>query len=160
MLTQWLRCTWLCSVLGCCAFVGLSPILARADSATEPPLALATNDARLRWGPCPAIFPTGCEIAVLHGDPAKPNADAFLKVPANYTIPPHWHTSAERMVLIAGELRVEYAGHRPDALTPGMYAYGPPKAPHKASCSAAGPCVLFIAFESPVDAHAATGGAE
>ena len=106
---------------------------------------------------CPPIFPQGCELAVLHGDPAKPNADVFLKVPAGYTIPPHWHTSAERMVLVAGRLKVEYTGHPPANLEPGTYAYGPAKAPHTAKCEDAGPCVLFIAFEAPVDAHAAEG---
>jgi hypothetical protein len=35
---------------------------------------------------------------------------------------------------------------------PGTYVYGPAKAPHKAECRKAGECVLFIAFEGPVDA--------
>ena len=98
-----------------------------------------------------------CEIAVLHGDPAKPNADVFLKVPAKYEIPPHSHTSAERMVLVSGELEVTYRGQTPSMLKPGMYAYGPAGAPHKASCTSAEACVLFIAFEAPVDAHAFDG---
>lgn len=34
----------------------------------------------------------------------------------------------------------------------GMYAYGPAKLPHKAYCASGAPCVLFIAFESAVDA--------
>ena len=145
------------SGLGCCGLLVLSGCLAGAESSSDKPLALAFGDAQLKWGPCPPLFPTGCEIAVLHGDPAKPNADVFFKVPANYAIPPHWHTSAERMVLVSGELHVEYAGHGASLLKPGTYAYGPPKAPHKAACTDAGPCVLFIAFESPVDAQAATG---
>jgi hypothetical protein len=39
-------------------------------------------------------MPAGCGLAVLHGDPAKTNADVFLRIPANATIPEHWHTSA------------------------------------------------------------------
>jgi anti-sigma factor ChrR (cupin superfamily) len=126
---------------------------AGAEVPSEKPLTLAFGDAQLKWGSCPPIFPKGCEIAVLHGDLAKPNADVFLKVPANYTIPSHWHNSAERMVLVSGEFYIEYTGHSPSVLKPGTYAYGPIKAPHKASCTDSGPCVLFIAFESPVDAH-------
>ena len=34
----------------------------------------------------------------------------------------------------------------------GPDAYGPAKLPHKAECKKAGLCILFIAFESPVDA--------
>lgn len=89
---------------------------------------------------------------MLHGDPAKANADVFFKVPGNFDIPQHWHTSAERMVLVSGELQVTYDGQEPVMLKPGMYAYGPAKVPHKASCAKGDPCVLFIAFESAVDA--------
>ena len=98
----------------------------------EAPLARTTKDAQLKWGPCPAFLPKGCEIAVLHGDPAKNNADIFFKVPANSVIPRHWHTSAERMVLVSGELHVTYDGHKAVVLKPGTYAYGPAKLPHKA----------------------------
>src|SRR5688572_23921336 len=121
------------------------------DSA-EAPLALAADDAAVNWGPCPAFMPKGCALAVLHGDPSKNNADAMLKVPAGAEIPRHWHTSAERMVLVAGELTVTYDGQRAALLKPGMYAYGPAKAPHKATCAKGAACVLFIAFESPIDA--------
>ena len=125
-----------------------------AAFAQEAPLARTAGDAALKWGGCPDFMPKGCEIAVLHGDPAKNNADVFFKVPANAVIPRHWHTSAERMVLVAGELHVTYDGHETAVLKPGTYAYGPARLPHKAECKGAVPCVLFIAFESPVDAVA------
>jgi len=115
-------------------------------------LTRSAQDAQLQWGPCPPFMPAGCGLAVLHGDPAKPNADVFLKLPANAVIPEHWHTSAERMVLVAGELSVHYKGQAKVVLKPGMYAYGPAKLPHSASCAGSASCVLFIAFESAVDA--------
>lgn len=120
--------------------------------APEQALARSAQDVQLQWGPCPPFMPAGCGLAVLHGDPTKANADVFLKVPANAAIPEHWHTSAERMVLVAGELHVNYKGQAKAVLTPGMYAYGPAKLPHSASCAGSAPCVLFIAFESAVDA--------
>ena len=64
----------------------------------EPALARTADDAQLEWGPCPPFLPKGCAIAVLHGDPAHGNFDVFFKVPAQSSIPLHWHTSAERMV--------------------------------------------------------------
>jgi len=145
----------LLSALWCGSLVSFLGVAVVAAAPADKPVAFTFTDPQLKWGPCPPLFPEGCQIAVLHGDPAKPNADVFLKVPANYTIPPHWHTSAERMVLVSGELHVEYAGHSPSVLKPGTYAYGPPTAPHNASCTDNGPCVLFIAFESPIDAHPA-----
>lgn len=117
-----------------------------------------TVSSALQWGPCPAIFPTGCQIAVLHGDPSKPNADIFLRVPGGYTIPAHSHSSAERMILVEGQLTVRYKGAAAAVLTPGEYAYGPASLPHDARCAAGGkPCTLFIAFEGPVDAIAYVG---
>jgi quercetin dioxygenase-like cupin family protein len=58
------------------------------------------------------------------------------------------------MVLISGELHVTYDGQEPTILKPGMYAYGPSKAVHRGRCVSAEACVLFIAFEGPVDATA------
>lgn len=138
--------------------LALSSALAWAESpGSEAPITHTFKDKQLQWGPCPAFIPKGCEIAVLHGDPAKPNADIFFKVPANFTIPKHWHTSAERMTLVSGTLHVTYDGHKTAMLKPGMYAYGPSKLPHSAYCAKGAPCVLFIAFESPVDAIASDG---
>jgi len=56
------------------------------------------------------------------------------------------------MVLVSGEMHVTYGGQETATLKPGTYAYGPAKLAHKAYCAGRDPCVLFIAFESPVDA--------
>jgi len=120
--------------------------------ANEPALAYKYDDKRLVWGPCPAFIGKGCEIAVLHGDPAKNNLDIFFKVPGDFAIPHHWHTSAERMTLVSGTLKVTYDNQASELLETGMYAYGPSKRPHTAYCEKGDPCVLFIAFEEPLDA--------
>jgi len=132
--------------------LGMSAPAVAQDRPSDPPLAIPADAAQLTWSPCPPFMPEGCGIAVLRGDPSKPNADVFFKVPAGAVIPDHWHTSAERMVLVSGQMTVTYQGQKPITLKPGTYAYGPPKAPHKATCGQNGPCVLFIAFELPVDA--------
>lgn len=139
-----------CSLL---FLLGLIGSYAHAQApAEEQALTRTADDAQLKWGACPPFLPKGCSIAVLHGDAAKDNVDVFLKVPGKSTIPLHWHTSAERMVLVAGELHVTYDGQKKVALKSGTYAYGPAKRPHKAYCASAVPCVPFIAFESPLDA--------
>ncbi len=124
-----------------------------APDASNPPVALAATGADLRWGPCPPGMPEGCEIAVLHGDPARPNADIFLRVPGGAPIVAHWHSSAERMMLATGRLEVQYQGSAAVTLEPGTYAYGPARLPHRADCRSNEPCTLFIAFEGPVDRH-------
>ena len=117
----------------------------------EAPLTKAAADPALEWGPCPEGMPEGCGIAVLHGDPDKPNADIFLRVPGGSAIPPHSHSSAERMILVSGNLDVKYQGAPQAALKTTDYAYGPAGLPHRADCRSGEQCILFIAFEGPVD---------
>ena len=138
---------------------------ASAAAATPPvssdaPLALAMSDPALKWGPCPAPFPQGCELTVLHGDPAKPNADVLLRMPGGYIIPPHRHSSAERMILVGGQLEVKYQGAAAATLNAGNYAYGPANLPHRATCVGTAQCHLFVAFEGPVDVVPVAGGVD
>jgi quercetin dioxygenase-like cupin family protein len=145
-------------VLVCSAAFVVGSTLTEAEP--DQAIALTADASALRWEPCPPLFATGCEIAILQGLPSEANADVFFKVPPSYRIPPHWHTSAERMVLVSGELHVTYHGQATAKLVAGTYAYGPAKAPHKAVCASEVDCVLFIAFESPVDAHPFEGAFE
>lgn len=128
-------------------------LLTAIPAAAEDSVAAMYTDSKLQWGPCPPFLPQGCGIAVVHGDPSKPNVDVFFKVPAGSTIPSHTHTSSERMVLVSGSLDVTYEGEKTLRLKPGMYAYGPAGKPHSGVCAKGkDPCVLFIGFEAPLDA--------
>src|SRR5690606_36780944 len=100
----------------------LSPLVASADDAA---VAFAVDDPMLEWQPCMEFLPEGCELVVLNGNPAEPNADIFIRFPANTVIARHRHTSPERMVLVSGELHVTYDGHETEILKVGHYAYGP-----------------------------------
>lgn len=139
------------------AMTGLFSVASAAD---EPALAFSYMDKELQWGPCPTFIGEGCQIAVLHGNPAKPNTDVFFKVPGDFVIPHHWHTSAERMILVSGNMTVTYDNQKSELIKTGMYAYGPSKRPHKAYCEKGEPCVLFIAFEEPIDAFEVMKAAE
>jgi quercetin dioxygenase-like cupin family protein len=141
-----------CTAAALLISIAVGPQAFSQEAPRELAVARRVSDAELQWGPCPAFFPAGCQIAVLHGDPAKPNADVFFRVPPRYDLPAHWHTSPERMVLVSGELHVTYDGQEPAVLSFGSYAYGPAKAVHRGRCMSEEPCVLFIAFEGPVDA--------
>ncbi len=129
----------------------LTPMATTPLSAEQPAFTWTHDDPALEWLPCFPGFPPGCRFAVLQGNPEQPNADIFLRLEPSSEVPLHWHTSAERMVLIAGEFEVDYDGQDPVVLRPGTYAYGPARLPHSARCLDAGRCVLFIAFEEPAD---------
>lgn len=161
MSTHQVKRAFLSATAGCLIAFAPAPFTAKAfaDVAGEPAFAKTADDAELPWGPCPAFLPAGCGIAVLHGDPSKPNADILFKVPGRSDIARHTHTSAERMVLVSGELLVTYEGQSETRLTPGTYAFGPAGRPHGGRCVSDAPCILVIAFEGPVDVApaAATG---
>jgi quercetin dioxygenase-like cupin family protein len=148
-------------VLGAATVAGLVALTAGVvaeQTAPKHALFLTATDPRLEWGPCPGFFPEGCAIAVLQGDPAERNADVFFRVPPGTELPRHWHTSAERMVLVSGELHLMFDGQETEIARPGTYIYGPAKLPHEGRCAAGDPCILFIAFEEPVDAIPAEEG--
>ena len=58
----------------------------------------------LKWGPAPAVFPKGAELAVLSGDPFKPGVFVLrLRMPAGYKIPAHHHPTDEMVTVISGD---------------------------------------------------------
>ena len=72
-----------------------------APRAANASSAAARGD--LQWGPAPAVFPPGAELAVLQGDPSK--AEPFtvrLRLPNGYKIPPHTHPTAENVTVLSG----------------------------------------------------------
>jgi quercetin dioxygenase-like cupin family protein len=59
------------------------------------------------WGPAPAVFPAGAQMAVISGDPSK--AAPFtveLKMPDGYRIPPHFHPTDEVATVKQGTFQV------------------------------------------------------
>ena len=133
---------------------GLTSAQMNTSDVDEMSVKRSFEDPSLEWGGCPPFMPEGCNIAVLHGDPAKPDVDVLFKVNGNSSIPNHWHNSHERMVLLTGKMQVTYKGETTQTMNVGDYAYGPAKKPHTAKCLSKDPCILFIGFGAPLDAFA------
>lgn len=130
-------------------------MLATPAFAAEDKAFIRAHDSNaIEWGSCPAFMPESCGLAILQGDPSEKNTDVLFRLHSGTTAPHHWHTSAERMVLLTGEMMVDYDGQKPVVIEAGNYAYGPPKLPHKATCESKEDCVLYISFDAPVDAFA------
>jgi hypothetical protein len=109
---------------------------------------------QVKFGPAPQALPAGAKIAVLQGDPSAAGPVVLrLAFPANFVVPPHWHSNAERLTIISGTLYVG-AGDTVDrqgsaALAAGGYAYLPPKMHHYAWTKAA--AVVQINLDGPFD---------
>lgn len=136
------------------AILSVSGLYAQDEAeATMNSLAIKTANATetMAIQDCPPWMGEGCSWTLLQGDPAKGNFDILYRIPANHTVPNHWHTSPERIIVLEGTLEVTYEGEETQVLHKGDYAYGPAKKPHVAK-SGDEPCTLFIAFVDPFDA--------
>jgi quercetin dioxygenase-like cupin family protein len=60
------------------------------------------------FGPAPAVFPRGAEMAVLQGDPSVAGEifTVRLRFPAGYVLPAHWHPTDEHVTVISGTFLV------------------------------------------------------
>lgn len=58
----------------------------------------------LKWGDDPSL-PKGGQVALLLGDPSKPEVFvALVKLPAKYIVPPHTHPKAELITILSGSM--------------------------------------------------------
>lgn len=104
------------------------------------------------WKPCPPTLPTGCQMAVLEGDPQ--GEDLFtVRFLANgtFVMPPHWHPKDERVTVISGTVAVVFGAEseRQDATEfgPGDYYVNARNAVHQVWIE--GPTVLQITGIGP-----------
>lgn len=67
---------------------------------------LIVTPDQFKWGPAPPGLPPGSQLTVIEGDPSKAGAHfAFrAKLPDGYKVPPHWHPTDERIVVLQGTL--------------------------------------------------------
>jgi quercetin dioxygenase-like cupin family protein len=65
------------------------------------------NVADMQWGEAPNSLPPGAKAMVLEGDPAKEGFFVLrAKLPAGYTIPPHFHPTVERVTVLEGTFQL------------------------------------------------------
>jgi hypothetical protein len=109
---------------------------------------------KVQWSAAPPVLPAGAQISVLEGNPgAKGPVVMRLKFPANYVVPPHWHSMTERIVVISGTFYIG-GGDAVDrqasqALAAGGFVSLPATMHHYAWVKA--PTVVQINLEGPFD---------
>ena len=83
----------------------LLALAATAVSAQAPAKSHAPPD--LKWGPAPAVFPAGAQMAVLQGNPGGTEPFTVrLRLPDGYKLAPHTHPTDENVTVISGTFRV------------------------------------------------------
>ena len=69
----------------------------------------AVPAAEIAWRQCPPNLPSGCEIAVLEGDPRAPGLFTVrFRLSDDFLMPPHTHPKDERVTVLAGRMAVGF----------------------------------------------------
>jgi hypothetical protein len=135
-----------------CAAVAVALTLSGAAFAQHSHVLVPAD--KVTWGPAPPALPAGAQMSVLEGDPGQKGAITLrLQFPANYTVPPHWHSMTEGVTVLSGALHVGMGEtldrQRSQALQPGGFVSLPAKMHHYAWTAT--PTVIQIALEGPFD---------
>lgn len=134
--------------------VALAAALAAGPAAFAQQTHTIVPAGKVQWGPAPPALPAGAQIAVLDGDPGKSGPVTLrLKFPADYRVPPHWHSMTENVTVLSGTLYVGMGDtldrQASDALAPGGFVSLPAKMHHFAWTNS--PTVVQITLEGPFD---------
>jgi quercetin dioxygenase-like cupin family protein len=74
---------------------------------TQAILAQGGSDSGIKWGPAPAVFPAGAQMAVMQGDPSGTGLFTVrLRLPDGYKIQPHTHPTDEHVTVVSGSFAV------------------------------------------------------
>lgn len=75
----------------------------------EGALQHAVLSEEIVWRPCPPNLPSGCEIAILEGNPQAPELFTVrFRVSDEFVMPPHTHPRDERVTVLKGQLSVAF----------------------------------------------------
>jgi hypothetical protein len=137
-----------------CSALGAALLASTAAWTADTPGQIYMNASEVKWGAAPPVFPKGAKMAVLEGDPGKEGPFvARLMMPANYRIPPHWHSKDEDLTIVSGtfylaegdKLETKHA----HAMKVGGFHHLPAKTHHFAFSK--GPAVVQINGQGPFD---------
>lgn len=83
----------------------------------------AVPAGEMAWKPCPPNLPSGCEIAVLEGDPRAAGLFTVrFRLSEAFVMPPHTHPKDERVTVLKGQMAVAFG---PDGTREHATAFGP-----------------------------------
>ena len=109
---------------------------------------------KIQWGAAPPVLPAGAQIAVLEGNPSEKGPVTLrLRFPANYSIPAHWHSMAERVTVLSGAFHVGMGDtldrNASQTLEPGGFVSLPASMHHFGWTAT--PTIVQINLEGPFD---------
>lgn len=121
---------------------------------------------KVAWAPLEVEgLDPGAEIVVLRGDLGKAGSELLLRLPPDYRVPMHNHTSDEVYVWIKGAFTlIAHDGQKTEFDGPAYISFPGNAPPHGLVCGHKAACVLYLRYSRPFDIHyfpeSGAGGAE
>jgi quercetin dioxygenase-like cupin family protein len=97
---------------------------------------------------------SGSESVFLRSDPATGGMDLLVRFPAGHVIPPHWHESNERVIVVEGQLTLKQDTGE-TVLNTGGYAFLPAREIQRLSCTSKTRCAFYLCWDGKFQSHAA-----
>ena len=135
------------------AWLAVSSLLCLSASDPRPRAAsppAGRNVAQMKLVAFPGLPPCA-RAAIESGDPTKGPSVLLAKMAAGCTVPWHWHTPNEHLMLVSGVARVQMKGEPPLTLRAGGYALMPAHHVHQFRCVSA--CTMFVYSDTAFDIH-------
>jgi len=108
------------------------------------------NMADMKFTPLPGL-PTCAKGSVQSGDPAKGPSIILGKMETGCSIPWHWHTPSEHLMMVSGAARLEMKDGKPLTLRSGGFELLPSHHQHRLRCERY--CSLYIYSDAAFDIH-------
>jgi quercetin dioxygenase-like cupin family protein len=93
--------------------------------------------------------------SVQSGDPAKGPSIILAKVATGCTIPLHWHTPNEHLMMVSGVARLEMKHGKTFTLRAGGFALMPSRHAHQFRCEQ--DCLFYVYSDAAFDIHYVDG---
>ena len=97
----------------------------------------------------PACF----TISVEKGDPGKGASVILARFAPHCVAPFHWHTPSETVMVASGALEAQMKGEKAIVARSGDFLFMPPHHVHRATCTGAAPCFVFLTSDAAFDIH-------
>ena len=98
--------------------------------------------------------PAGSESVLLREDSTTGGMDLLVRFPAGHVIPPHWHDSNERVIVLEGQLTLRQDSGETH-LDTGAYAFLPAREVQRLSCSSKSRCTFYLSWDGKPQSHPA-----
>lgn len=128
-------------LVGCMGLCGLSQNGAKAG---------VTTMAATKFAPLPGL-PACMTLSAQRGDPTKGPAVILAKFAAGCSVPWHWHSAGENLMIVSGRGKLEMKDAAAAPLAAGDYVYLPGNHQHQFTCVSA--CTMFDSTDGAFDIH-------